>query len=80
MEMVSDFTFKGSFVCDSFLGFARHRAHRLDLHLEITRCDEASARMRVTGAEALVDMFEMACSLGPYDCLILDIERTDRAS
>ncbi|MBR0557981.1 hypothetical protein J5J10_20005 [Ciceribacter sp. L1K23] len=78
--MIADFTFKGNLVCESFLGFARHRAARLDLQLDIARCDDASARMSVTGAEALVDMFEMACSLGPYDCLITDIERTDRSS
>ncbi|MCL6707681.1 hypothetical protein M8R20_11775 [Pseudomonas sp. R2.Fl] len=77
MGMVADFTFKGSLVCDSFLGFARHRAGRLDLKLDIKRCDEKAAKMSVEGAEVLVDAFEMACSLGPYDCLVLDVERID---
>ncbi len=40
-------------------------------------CDAMSATLAVKGQEDLVDAFEMACSLGPYDCIILDIERSD---
>jgi hypothetical protein len=31
--------------------------------------------MTVSGQGVLVDAFEMAMSLGPIDCVVLDIER-----
>lgn len=69
------FTFRGKIVCESFTEFALHRARRLDLEIDVGACDAASATLSVKGQEDLVDAFEMACSLGPYDCIILDIER-----
>lgn len=78
MNIATAFTFRGRISCDSFIGFARHRAARLDLALDLGDCDETAARLTVSGAEALVDMFEMACSLGPYDCIVLDVERLDQ--
>lgn len=77
MSLVVDFTFKGQIACDSFLSFARHRAGRLDLKLDIGSCSDAAVEVSVEGAEALVDMFEMACSLGPYDCMVLDVLRNE---
>lgn len=77
MTLAVDFTFKGRIACDSFIGFARHRADRLDLRLDVGACSERSVSLSVEGEEALVDMFEMACSLGPYDCIVLDILRSD---
>ncbi|MFS8110240.1 hypothetical protein QD460_00795 [Rhizobium jaguaris] len=71
------FIFRGQMVCDSFIEFALHRAHRLDLDIEMEACDATSATLAVKGQNDLVDAFEMACSLGPYDCIILDIERSD---
>ncbi len=73
------FTFSGRMVCDSFTEFALHRARRLDLEIDIGRCDTRSATLSVRGQQDLVDAFEMACSLGPYDCIILDIERSRTA-
>ncbi|WP_309547231.1 hypothetical protein [Rhizobium rhizogenes] len=70
------FVFRGQMVCDSFVEFARHRARRLDLHIEFGACDARSATLAVKGQNDLVDAFEMACSLGPYDCVVLDIERS----
>jgi hypothetical protein len=69
------FTFRGWIVCESFTEFALHRARRLDLAIDFGLCDSGSATLSVKGQEDLVDAFEMACSLGPYDCIILDIER-----
>ncbi|MFS2150056.1 hypothetical protein [Rhizobium sp. Rhizsp42] len=69
------FIFRGRLVRESFIEFALHRARRLDLAINVDTCDGASATLLVKGQEDLVDAFEMACSLGPYDCLILDIER-----
>lgn len=70
------FVFRGQMVCDSFVEFAQHRARRLDLDIEVGACDARSATLAVKGQNDLVDAFEMACSLGPYDCVILDIERS----
>ena len=33
--------------------------------------------LNVSGAAELVDAFEMACSLGPFDCFVLDVVRHD---
>lgn len=78
MKQVADFTFTGTIVCDSFAAFARHRADRLALRLDLGACDARAAAMRVEGEPALIDMFEMALSLGPYDCIVLDVGRIDR--
>jgi hypothetical protein len=71
------FVFTGEINCASFVGFARHRASRLNLRMDVGACTRTSATMTVGGQEALVDMFEMACSLGPYDCIVHDVTRTD---
>lgn len=73
------FLFEGAFNCDSFLGFARHRADRLDidLNVNVNACSQTRVSLSVSGQEALVDMFEMACSLGPTDCIVLDVIRSD---
>jgi hypothetical protein len=71
------FAFIGDIASESFIEFARHRAARLDLALAIDACDSGRATVRVSGQEALVDMFEMACSLGPRDCIIREVTRAD---
>jgi hypothetical protein len=71
--------FVGRFRLKSFTEFVEHRARRLGLEATI---DEASATRFgtvVAGQPELIDAFEMACSLGPFDCLILDVERNDRS-
>ena len=75
--MTADFVFSGTITCESFVDFARHRAGRLDLSLNISACSEAAVALSVSGQEDLVDMFEMACSLGPHDCIIYDISRVE---
>jgi hypothetical protein len=75
MTETATFTFRGQMICDSFTEFALHRAGRLDLEIDLGACDTAAAVLSVRGHGDLVDAFEMACSLGPYDCIILDIER-----
>lgn len=77
MNCAVDFVFRGRLDCDSFVGFARHRAGRLDLDMRIDDCSESAVSVHVAGQEALVDMFEMACSLGPYDCIVLDVSRSE---
>ncbi len=77
MMLAVDFTFKGRIACASFVSFARHRAGRLDLKLDVGPCSDVAVQVSVEGAEALVDMFEMACSLGPYDCIVMDVVRNE---
>jgi len=73
------FVFSGRLRTDSFVEFARHRAARLGLSIDVAQISEVAITVNVSGAAALVDAFEMACSLGPYDCLILEVARRDRA-
>jgi len=76
--VAADFTFKGRLEQNSFVEFARHRARRLDIALDLGAISHESAQMSVAGPEDLVDAFEMALSLGPYDCIIYEIDRKNR--
>jgi len=69
------FVFTGRFEPASFADFARHRAGRRSL--DAGQPDLRSDRVRITvsGQPDLVDAFEMACSLGPIDCLVEDVSR-----
>ena len=71
--------FTGRFRTDSFIEFARHRAARLGLWIDLAEISDQAITVNVSGAAELVDAFEMACSLGPYDCLVLDVARHDCA-
>ena len=77
MIVAQTFTFSGQLNLTSFAEFARHRAARLDLLLELGEFRDAKAELSVTGKPDLIDMFEMAMSLGPHDCLVLDVARED---
>ncbi len=70
------FVFLGRFRPDSFAAFVAHRAARLDLAAEATAFGSARAEVTVSGDAALIDAFEMACSLGPIDCLVTDAFRS----
>ncbi|TPW32576.1 hypothetical protein FJU08_06190 [Martelella alba] len=67
------FRFSGRLSPQSFRALAENRAARLALQIDILTLDERAAEIRVHGPEALIGAFEMALSLGPYDCMILDI-------
>lgn len=69
------FLFSGRFETASFADFARHRAARLALDAEPPDLSPDRIRITVSGERDLVDMFEMACSLGPIDCLVDDVVR-----
>lgn len=71
----AEFVFLGRFVAASFVEFMRHRAARLALDAGFGHVGSDRIEVRVAGAEDLIDMFEMACSLGPIDCLVLDVYR-----
>ena len=68
-------SFKGRFAPPSFLEFVDRRAARLDLDVSVTSADTGSVAVEVSGQPDLIDAFEMACSLGPLDCIVLDCER-----
>ncbi|PYB69675.1 hypothetical protein [Rhizobium wuzhouense] len=69
------FTFSGRLEPQGFVAFAEHRATRLSLGLTIASCDHEYCRLTLSGPEALIDAFEMAVSLGPYDSIVLDVSR-----
>ena len=76
METVT-FLFAGHFDTESFASFARHRAARLSLDAGAPELRPDRIRITVSGEHDLIDAFEMACSLGPIDCLVSDIVRRD---
>jgi hypothetical protein len=73
------FVFRGRLDEESFTAFARHRAARLALGLEVGPGSGAACEMTVWGEAPLVDAFDMACSLGPLDCIVIDVERHSAA-
>ena len=72
---IVQFAFSGQIEPASFTEFAQHRAERLDLWLEICVKETDFVLLDVEGDADLVDAFEMACSLGPQNCLVLDVTR-----
>jgi acylphosphatase len=73
------FVFTGRLGGGAFVEFATHRAGQLALRLTIGEANDRAVSLVVQGAGELVDAFEMACSLGPYDCIVLDIVRSSLA-
>lgn len=67
--------FTGVLQPGAFVEFARHRASRLALGLEIGDVSSVRISLTVSGETDLIDAFEMACSLGPYDCMVRDVAR-----
>lgn len=62
--------FTGTLTPASMDAFARHRAQRLDLGLEILESAPDRFLVAVSGPPELTAAFEMALSLGPADSLI----------
>ncbi|MBB5754797.1 hypothetical protein [Prosthecomicrobium pneumaticum] len=71
----ASYVFLGRFEPASFAEFVRHRAARLAIAAEIGALGAERIEVAVAGAEELIEMFEMACSLGPIDCVVLDVLR-----
>ena len=67
--------FTGALQPASFLDFAEHRARRLGLAMSVNRTGLASVTIAVAGQDDLIDAFEMACSLGPIDCIVRNVRR-----
>lgn len=75
MRQQVELVFTGRFLPESFAEFVRHRAARLSLVATLRRLGDRSITVGVEGDGDLIDMFEMAASLGPLDCIVLDLER-----
>jgi hypothetical protein len=69
--------FAGRLHSESFSEFVHHRAARLSVEAEIRKIGPDRAAVAVSGNPDLIDAFEMACSLGPLDCLVLDTWREE---
>jgi acylphosphatase len=67
--------FLGRFRPESFREFVRHRAERLSLSAGFRAVSTGRVEVSVAGTAELIDAFELACSLGPIDCLVLDYHR-----
>lgn len=61
---------QGSFLMAEFFDFCRHRATRLDLPGTFTEVSSHEVQILVNGEEDLVDMFEVACWLGPRSAYV----------
>ncbi len=75
MDTAVRLVFTGRLEPDSFVAFARHRATRLSVTAVVGVARADRVEVAVSGAEDLIDMFEVACSLGPIDCLVDDCVR-----
>jgi len=76
-EMIETATlvFLGRFHPDSFIEFVQHRAQRLALRANTRLIRDDRIEVSVSGEADLIDAFEVACTLGPIDCLVLDNHR-----
>ena len=77
MRAAATIVFAGSFEPDHFLDFVDHRARRLDLDVRVEEAGPNRIRVAVAGEPDLIDAFEMACSLGPLDCIVMDVVRRE---
>jgi acylphosphatase len=75
MQGATIIVFSGQFNSESFVEFVNHRAHRLQLDAVVEKAAADCIEVAVSGHRDLVDAFEMACSLGPIDCLVREVER-----
>lgn len=70
--------FDGTLEVASFTAFCAHRAARLSLEHRVVSASGRRFEVALAGHETLIDMFEMACSLGPADCVVLNVSRVAR--
>jgi hypothetical protein len=78
MRDATTFVFGGRFDPASFVEFMHHRARRLALRAGVDGISYDRIEVSVSGEADLLDAFELACSLGPLDCLVLDVLRAHR--
>ena len=76
-DRAATLVFTGRFNLDAFTAFAEHRAQRLDVVAGLIEATPNRVSFAVAGSPELIVAFEMACSLGPESCLVLDVARQD---
>jgi acylphosphatase len=64
---------RGRFDCALFAAFTRQRAALLALRVVSLRTGPGLVEALVAGEPALLGMFEMACALGPGNCIVDDM-------
>lgn len=65
---------------EAFIAFALTRARRLSLRGWIESHEAGSVTVAAEGPEALVDAFEIACSLGPIEANVESWTRSERTT
>jgi hypothetical protein len=67
--------FDGALDPDAFLAFCAHRAERLSVHHDVLEHSPERVKVTLRGHATLIDMFEMACSLGPEGSVVIATSR-----
>ncbi|MCW6507016.1 hypothetical protein [Lichenifustis flavocetrariae] len=75
MREAATIKFSGTLDPARFCEFLDHRARRLDLDTRLDGVGSEAVTVTVEGEPDLIDAFEMACSLGPANCLVREVER-----
>ncbi|MBO6675250.1 MAG: hypothetical protein JJ908_00065 [Rhizobiales bacterium] len=67
--------FDGTLDPDAFLAFCAHRAQRLSIDHKVLERSPTRVEVTLRGHATLIDMFEMACSLGPEGSVVVATSR-----
>lgn len=67
----------GDLKAASFLPWIGRHAARLGLSQAVSYRDDERIELELSGAEELIDMMEVGCSLGPIDVWVETIERVE---
>lgn len=67
--------FDGTLDPDAFLAFCAHRAQRLSIDHKVLEHTSMRVAVSLSGHATLIDMFEMACSLGPEGSIVIATSR-----
>jgi acylphosphatase len=77
---IASLTIRGRAFDASFLEFVADRARRFSLDGWTARPRADEIRIVAAGPNALIDMLEVACMLGPVEALVDEIVRQDEAA
>lgn len=69
------FVFEGAVRSDSFIGFARHRPARLDLHLALGPCQDHPADLSLPASGAQAEALDFTPRRTPQDYIVHDVHR-----
>lgn len=70
----------GDLKAHSFVPWIVRHAQRLGLSQAVAYRDDERIELELSGAEELIDMMEVGCSLGPIDVWVETIERAEISS